>query len=568
MKKEIIKKKFNIVGNMISDITEKNNIRRIRKVKKIDEEITIDNNYPNISMNGKNSNSVKNNGVNKKTDKIEDFVDIVKNIKPTKKIVKSSKIIPLDKIDVLVVNLNNLQLTKDLITDLEDQINKFFHLTVVDQNSNEIGTNEYLNLIEKKSWISVIRNDVNRDLNRVWNDFYLKSKYKYLSYLNNDLRIPNNFIDDNFKIFQNEENVGIVIHTTNNVKYTNASLKLNYKVLNPPEYQGWDFTIRKDSYELIPENMKIFGGDDMLYAYNKKKGYDVAMAFSSPIIHYKEKTRVKVNDIKNIQKNDARAYWGEIKKNKLEHVVSTMESGLSVKYPPENITLTQNRKCIYTAVIGEYDYLITSNNVKLDDWDYICFTDNKNLKSDFWRVIYIENYGNSTLDNYKLARYIKTNYIKFLSSYDYIIWKDARIMINCNLNTYLNLLQDNDILWMDNPYSKSLEDEMKNILDVKIETEFIINEIRKRYKKENFKCDTGLIASGIMLFRNNNKMIEFFNEWWGEIFKYSYRDQLSVNYVLWKHKEIKYKYISFYDALSPNGYFAPTRRKSKRYTPK
>ena len=48
------------------------------------------------------------------------------------------------------------------------------------------------------------------------------------------------------------------------------------------------------------------------------------------------------------------------------------------------------KKCIYTAIIGDYDNLYSSiNNVKTDGWNYICFTDNKNLKSDFWKIIYV-----------------------------------------------------------------------------------------------------------------------------------------------------------------------------------
>ena len=56
-------------------------------------------------------------------------------------------------ISVLVVNLNNLQFTKDCISDLMSQDCEF-NLTIIDQNSSEEGTKEYfknlLNLLSKK----------------------------------------------------------------------------------------------------------------------------------------------------------------------------------------------------------------------------------------------------------------------------------------------------------------------------------------------------------------------------------------------------------------------------------
>ena len=46
------------------------------------------------------------------------------------------------KIRVLVVNLNNKQYTLNCVNNLLSQTYKDFKITIVDQNSNEVGTKE------------------------------------------------------------------------------------------------------------------------------------------------------------------------------------------------------------------------------------------------------------------------------------------------------------------------------------------------------------------------------------------------------------------------------------------
>ena len=68
--------------------------------------------------------------------------------------------------------------------------------------------------------------------------------------------------------------------------------------------------------------------------------------------------------------------------------------------------------------------------------------------------------------------------------------------------------------------------------------------IYKRYKKEKFPDNKGLIESCIIIRNHNNqRCIKFMNKWFYEIKKFSHRDQLSFNYINWKNN-IKIKYIS------------------------
>jgi hypothetical protein len=58
-----------------------------------------------------------------------------------------------------------------------------------------------------------------------------------------------------------------------------------------------------------------------------------------------------------------------------------------------------------------------------------------------------------------------------------------------------------------------------------------------RYKSEGFPQDYGLVMGGIISRVHNKKAKRINYAWWNEIVNGSRRDQLSINYVLWKLNE-------------------------------
>jgi len=469
----------------------------------------------------------------------------------------------IHSLSILIVNYNNLTLTKDCINDLNNQINKNFKLYLVDQNSDELGTKEYLESLSELDFdIDIIINESNVDLNRVWNDFYKNTDTEFLCFLNNDVRLTNNFIDDNIKILSENEKIGVVIHVTNNLKYTKAEQKLIFEILSPPLYQGWDFCLRRSAYTLIPDSLRIFGGDDYIFVNLKDRGYEIAMTYSSPIIHYKEQTRKQLgNEIQEIHKLDGANYFNYLKTNNLTHINSTFNTDKCNKYAPDGIKLIQNNNCVFTTIIGGYDDL-PKINIKNDGWDYICFTNNLNLKSENWKIIYCDTniFGNMT--DIKISRFFKTNFKKYLISYDNLLYIDARIDITTCVSEYKKYLTDVDIVFLEHPEAKSIKEEMSRVLGGKLENLDNINLLKGKYEKENYTYNNGLFAGGVLLFKNNNKTIKFFDEWWYMIKNYSHRDQLSLNYVLHNNKDLQFKTLKFKEVLSKN--FKQRKRKSDR----
>jgi glycosyltransferase involved in cell wall biosynthesis len=216
----------------------------------------------------------------------------------------------MSKISIVIVNKNCLSFTKDCIRDLKKQDCKDFDIHLIDNNSDEIGTRSFF----MKSGAKTVYNDHNRPLNHIWNEYIKNTKTPYVCFLNNDVRIPSNFVSDTIKIFEKEPKVGVVNHPSNHPSFLIATPgKLSYEIVDQPYRQGWDFSFRKEAYVEIPSQIHFFCGDDFLYE-NLYKNWKGAFATSSPMIHFQGKTRsVRRNSGKDIREYKALGYRHHLK---------------------------------------------------------------------------------------------------------------------------------------------------------------------------------------------------------------------------------------------------------------
>jgi GT2 family glycosyltransferase len=188
------------------------------------------------------------------------------------------------------------------VANLLSQSHTDYKLTIVDQNSSEEGTEEVLSQLTD-SRIEIIRNPENRPLNHVWNWFSQNYTEDILCFLNNDVIITDNFISDVVEVFNKEPQVGVVVHATNHENYTVKKPTLEYTVVERGKFmQGWDFSIRRNLFTLIPQQIKTYCGDDFLYHHLYQKGYDMAYVTSSPMIHFEGQSKkfMKTSGVEDI----------------------------------------------------------------------------------------------------------------------------------------------------------------------------------------------------------------------------------------------------------------------------
>lgn len=214
------------------------------------------------------------------------------------------------------------------------------------------------------------------------------------------------------------------------------------------------------------------------------------------------------------------------------------------------IDFKNKKTVIYTAITGNYDDIHTPSVID-PDFDYICFTDNPDLKSNFWQIRYMEDLD---LDEIRKARRYKILPHRYLLEYDYSIWIDGNFDIIGDIKRYINENSKNHkLLAIKHEMRNCVYEEGVSCLDLQKDSIDLINAQLKKYRDEGYPEHNGLIASGI-LFRNHHDpdVIKVMEDWYDEIINYSRRDQLSFNYACWKNN---FKYDESLIFYFKNKYF-------------
>lgn len=193
---------------------------------------------------------------------------------------------------------------------------------------------------------------------------------------------------------------------------------------------------------------------------------------------------------------------------------------------------------VYTCVTGGYD---TLNNpcFVTPNCKYVCFTDNPSLKSDIWETRQIPAMA-LQLDNIRKNRYVKLHPHLLFPEYECSIYIDGNISITGDVNTFITTcnLERCSIVIPKHPWRNCIYEEAQECIKRgKDIPEHIMPQIQ-RYKNEGFPDKYGLTQNNIIVRRHNDEAcVRIMEEWWSELLTGSYRDQLSLMYVLWKHPD-------------------------------
>ena len=195
---------------------------------------------------------------------------------------------------------------------------------------------------------------------------------------------------------------------------------------------------------------------------------------------------------------------------------------------PKNV-----KNVIYTCITNKYDLL--KENINLQDYDFVCFTDDPTLCSETWIIKKIPE-KLKDLSPVKQQRYIKTHPHEFFPEYEYSIWVDANVEVLKDPTDILLSIKDESVLIPHHPYRNCIYKEGKECIRLKKDTAENVNPQLNRYKEEGFPVNIGLVQSNIIIRKHNEEdCIKLMEAWWEEIERGSHRDQLSFNYALWKN---------------------------------
>lgn len=287
------------------------------------------------------------------------------------------------------------------------------------------------------------------------------------------------------------------------------------------------------------KNIHFFNENEMYglcYVQSAEK-YDTGASFYLHIKDYKIK-EIKTSDY--IEHYKAGSWVDDAKKyHHYKQIPLDKWLRKNKKYYTE-----MNKKVVYTCITGGYDCLREPERVT-EGFDYVCFTDNLELKSDVWKIKPLPK-ETEELSQVKKQRYVKINPHKVLKEYDLSIWVDGNITVKGDMNEFVNkfLKDDCNIYVPQHPSRNCIYDEARAVISIRKDKEEIVKPQIDGYEKEGFPKKCGLLQSNILLRRHNEEdCIKLMDEWFAELKVKSHRDQLSFNYVSWKNNDINVFYI-------------------------
>ena len=211
-----------------------------------------------------------------------------------------------------------------------------------------------------------------------------------------------------------------------------------------------------------------------------------------------------------------------------------------------------NKKVIYTSIFGS-EYYLHDPEVDMEGWDFICFTDNPNYESNYWKVVLTPKIYDGARDS-KKPKILPHRYLK---DYDISVWVDGDVKITDDINQLVDkYLYDKDYAVFNHEFCgitttgnlnvrKCIYDEAKFIKwlgdnhprkHYKDDLNVINNQVN-RYREEGYPENNGQARNTILIRRHNNKdIIKTMEDWWIEVKYGSKRDQLSFPYVSWRNK--------------------------------
>jgi hypothetical protein len=145
------------------------------------------------------------------------------------------------------------------------------------------------------------------------------------------------------------------------------------------------------------------------------------------------------------------------------------------------------------------------------------------------------------LSDVKRQRMVKTHPNWVLPDYDITVWIDANTDVDQKLYDYIEKNKDNEITFKKHPDRDCIYDELKECVFWGKETvnngQFLYN----KYAGERFPKHFGLYETNIIISHPKvRNVIRLYDAWWKQIHDYSHRDQLSLNYIIWKNGLSKY----------------------------
>lgn len=196
---------------------------------------------------------------------------------------------------------------------------------------------------------------------------------------------------------------------------------------------------------------------------------------------------------------------------------------------------------VYTCLFGPKEDLLF-DRVQSSNVDHIIFTDRSISAPSGCKVVILED---NHIGFERLSRKAKILAHKFLHEYDWSLYVDNRVRLKKTPEYIFDLYASgNDVPFFSfrHPWWSSVAFEAEKLIELGYDDERVVREQTDIYRSNGFPDSEQLIAGTVLLRRHNSPvMISVQEDWYEHVLRFSKRDQLSFNYLRWRHSlEIGY----------------------------
>lgn len=267
------------------------------------------------------------------------------------------------------------------------------------------------------------------------------------------------------------------------------------------------------------------------------KNYEYDIIYIANILYYDEIFSQLTDglgiDADKVKSEDYLQIWFSKREHKRHYQRLLQNSDLEEK---DNSDIEMCKMVVYTAIFGGYDHLKDPEFVD-KNIDYVCYTDNPDLKSNIWEVIYVPEplVKDSPRRSAKIYKILPHEYFP---EYDVSVWVDGTATVRGDLRDYAKkYMRYSDIVFCPHIWNDCIYQEAAYTFENRPFEE--LDRLEKQmdmYKKQGMPKHNGIISGGFIVRRHNRSEIErSMVDWWNEIEKYSTQDQISFAYIAWKN---------------------------------
>jgi Protein of unknown function (DUF616) len=186
------------------------------------------------------------------------------------------------------------------------------------------------------------------------------------------------------------------------------------------------------------------------------------------------------------------------------------------------------RRVVYTCLFGHSE-LFNDFEYERDGIDFVCFTDDPELRSEFWKI---ELMPRRALDPARAAKKIKALPHVYLAQYDESLYIDNTVRLKA---TPKRLFEDylapanSPLVCFRHPERDCVYDEARVVVSIGFDTPQRVNPQMALYRYLGYPAHNGLAKSTFMLRRHHDPSLQrMLNTWIEQILCHSRRDQLSM----------------------------------------